>query len=358
MNLRSGPLLIPVFFVILGCSGTTDTGLGVASDGPETRGGGGVVVDGSRHPMAEIDEAFEEGDYARAELGLRRILEEYSFEEQEEWKVYVFWRLGSACEYQNKLEEAERAYTQAEQAAARAGLSDCSMAVLPTLGLASVRIQQGRFEEAERDARRAVTLTENCGGEEAETTVLALSFYGQALQEQGRDDEALPVILRALEIAEAEEISGNTPFALYLYNAGTSYLRTGNLDEAEVYLDRALAMLEERDETDTLEMTDVLNGTGFVLFKRGDCEGARSVMEEAMQLRARLKPLPDLGLAKMHFDIGSVLECLGELQEAVKHMKIALDVYEGVYGPEHATVQMMREAYEDASETAAGRGSP
>ncbi len=357
MNLRRGALLILVFVVVLGCSDTRDTGLGVASDGPEARGGG-VVAGGSTDPMDEIDEAFEEGDYAGAELGLRRILEEYSFEGKEAWKVYVFWQMGRACEYQHKLEEAAHAYAEADQVATTAGLSDCSMVVRPLLDLASVRMEQGRFEEAERDARRAVTLAENCDEEEAEYTVLALTLYGGVLQEQGRDDEALPVILRALEIAEAGEISENTPFARYLYNAGTSYLRAGSLDEADVYLKRALAMLEERGETDTLDMTDVLNGIGFVLFKQGDCERARSVMEGAMQLRARLKPLPDLGLAKMHFDIGSVLECLGEVQEAVKHKKIALDAYESVYQPEHATVQMMRKSYDNARETAAGRGSP
>ena len=102
-------------------------------------------------------------------------------------------------------------------------------------------------------------------------------------------------------------------------------------------------------------MSDLLTGIGFILFRQGDCERARSVMEQAIQVRARLKPLPDVGLAKMHFDFGGALLCLGEVEEAVKQMKIALDAYETVYGPEHDTVRMIRSSYDNARETAERR---
>lgn len=338
MILRSATLLMLAFITMVGCRQTTDSSAAMDEWGI-------------------IKEAIENENYARAELLLRSILEEYSFEGEEESKVYWLYLLGSACHQQQKVVEAELALVEATQLASTTGLSDCWALVSPLLGLASLRMQQGRFVEAERDAHRAVTLNEDCDEKEVDDTVVALTFYGEALQEQRRFDEALPPLFQALEIIATGEASENVPFSRGLYNVGTIYLHKDSFDEAELYLNRARTVLKERGETDTLDMSDVLNGISFILFRRGDCERAFSVLEQAIQVRAQLKPLPDLSLAKMYFDIGNVLECLGDVREEVKHKKIALDAYATHYPPEDATVQMIRKSYEDARETAAEQGS-
>ncbi len=216
MNLRSATLLMLAFITMmgLGCRQTTDS-------------------DATMDEWGIIGEAFEEEDYAQAESLLRSILAEYSFEGEEESKVYLLYSLGRACDQQQKIVEAELAYVEANQLASTTGLSDCRSPVLLLLGLASVRMQQGKFEEAERDAHRAVTLNEDCDEKEVDATVVALTFYGEALQQQGRLDEALPPLLQALEIIATGETSENVPFSRALYNVGTIYLpRISHLEES------------------------------------------------------------------------------------------------------------------------------
>jgi tetratricopeptide (TPR) repeat protein len=273
--------------------------------------------------------------------------------------------------------EAETALHGAIEAAAH-GKHDAIAAAAWVRLVHVVGHAQRRHDDATaflRAARAAVARA----GDDASDRVRLGNAEGSLLAGAGDHAGAVAQLERTLAIAEAELGEGAPLLAMTLSNLGAALLQRGEAARARSQLERAVALREDLLGPDHPDLADALDNLGLVYASLGDIDRAlanhartlairstwygerhRSVASshesmgyahlvaghfaeaaaayrEALAIREPVDPKSrfvaiDLG------NLGGALEGQGEWVEAADSYRRAIEVWDGMVGPEHGAV--------------------
>jgi tetratricopeptide (TPR) repeat protein len=214
-----------------------------------------------------------------------------------------------------------------------------------------------------------------------------LNALGAVYQETGQYLEAENAYLRSLALLE-RTLGPDDPYLVssgLLPNLAVLYWRTGELSKAKTLLDRGLRIAEEKPGIDASIRATLLSNRASIAARRGQYAEARSLLEKALRLAAEdpqsaiagsvLNNLAavavaqhDLSsglaysrrsveifeshqadvpaeLARALLNLGLLEERTGARGEAESHIKRALVVAEGAYGPGHPMVGSVLASY-------------
>jgi tetratricopeptide (TPR) repeat protein len=119
------------------------------------------------------------------------------------------------------------------------------------------------------------------------------------------------------------EIGDRHGMCASLTNLGTAAMNASTYDKAETYFRQALALA--REISDKMGEADNLNNIGLIIRrKNGDLNEARTFLLQASELAREINDL--VGVALSLSNLADVLVALGEIDEAIKHLKEALCV--------------------------------
>jgi len=153
-------------------------------------------------------------------------------------------------------------------------------------------------------------------------------------QKMGGLDRALELYLSAM--ATREELLGSDAPEIgeTAASLGVLYQMLGRLDEAEEHIRRALAIDRATYGADHPTVARTLNGLADLQQTRGDLVGARALYDEALAIYVEKEP-NGLHHAMVLNGLGTLLAALGDRPAALRRYTEALQIREGVLGPDH-----------------------
>lgn len=214
----------------------------------------------------------------------------------------------------------------------------------------------------------------------------ALTALGAVYQETGQYLDAKNAYLRSLALLE-RTLGPDDPYLVrsLLPNLAVLYMRTGELSKAKTLLDRGLRIAEEKPGIDASIRATLLSNSASIAALRGQYAEARSLLEKALRLAAEDPQSATTGsvlnnlaavavaqhdvssglaysrrsveifeshpadapaeLARALLNLGLLEERTGARGEAESHIKRALAVAEGAYGPGHPMVGSVLASY-------------
>lgn len=231
--------------------------------------------------------------------------------------------------------------------------------------------------EAESRARMLLEEARRRVGRFHPDVALARAMLGEALMVEGRTDEGLALIHRAQRRLARERGAFALRAAELLDLEGTVFEERGDLgdaercfreslrlrrqaageddpivaisldhlarlfseawfedDIAESFLERAAAIVD-RAPGDRPELTArVLHDLGVLLLRRGEIDGARTVLERAIDARAATVGVDDPTIAPQLRDLASAFAARGDLDTASSLCRQALAVVDQAFGPD------------------------
>ena len=172
----------------------------------------------------------------------------------------------------------------------------------------------------------------------AEETVRAIGgAFGSYLEDLSTWPECarlLPSALAASKKVEGLGI-GSEPASLLLNQVGLYLHRRGDFNGARSVLERLLVIDERFYGPTHPEVATDLNNLGSVLRVLGDLGGAKGIFERAIAIE-EAQPAPDrFKIAIRANNLGTVLRSLGDLEGAVNAFERALAIDRDAYGPNH-----------------------
>jgi eukaryotic-like serine/threonine-protein kinase len=158
----------------------------------------------------------------------------------------------------------------------------------PLLTLANIQCRREAVAECRETNERAYQLISAAVGEDHPWTARALAGLGVATHRDGHSDEALGLIDRALAIDERLYGPNDLNVAVDLAYGALVLEETGAGAEAVARLERALPIFRRSFGDDHNEVEIVLGNLGRARKRAGDLDGARTALEQALAMHARL----------------------------------------------------------------------
>jgi tetratricopeptide (TPR) repeat protein len=166
------------------------------------------------------------------------------------------------------------------------------------------------------------------------------------LVRQGNMEVAEPHYLSALEILEKERPDEVELMIQALTNLGAFYQYLGQIDRSEGYFTRARTAIERSGQTDSPELVRILSGEAFIKYRRGECDAAASLLQEAIAVKSASQAPADASIAKVYHDLGAAYECAGNRSAAIEQYQLSLDILTTLNDPAAAHVEKRLQALE------------
>lgn len=246
--------------------------------------------------------------------------------EQPAWlRIWVKARAGKELYQANSTVDAERFYTEIEEACSLAGTEVCRQVLLQHAQSASRR---GDFAAGEKYALRAV---EKARVQQSPLALAdTLSYLGQEITNRGDSKRAAGSLEEALKIQQ-ELAPGSMEIARTLEILSLAAINNSDLVQAEQFASRSLAILESAAPAGR-DIVGALNWLAVIAERRGDLVQEARYRRQMVRIVAEGERDPAT-LAGHLASLAFVLNNLGDLGEAAKYAQQARELIEA---PENA----------------------
>jgi len=193
--------------------------------------------------------------------------------------------------------------------------------------------KMGNLPEACRHLRRAHEGFVALEGEDSPNAGYASNSLAMSLRVMGEVETAAQLQERNMARAVLELGPNSPELASRLNNLAMPLIDLGRLEEAKALLIRAKELLVS--ETDPIAEASIENNLGLLHSRQGAQDLALESLERALSIRltALGDHHPDVALS--HFNLGCVMEQLGQYTEAARHLETAYRLYCEVFDKEH-----------------------
>jgi serine/threonine protein kinase len=188
---------------------------------------------------------------------------------------------------------------------------------------------RGDQEESERLVRASLDEYRKLPPGTYVEMAVTLSNLGALLIAKGKYDEAEPLVLEGLALRRKVLGNAHTSTAGALFRLSDLRYRQGRYAEAEKAAQESIEIFKRAlasPEDSTLFTNPVLE-MGMILDKIGRLQEAESYLRQALDIRTRLLPKGNLGIAKAE---GALGECLTARKRYAEAEPLLLDSYDGL----------------------------
>jgi len=229
-------------------------------------------------------------------------------------------RLSAIAMFTNETEKMERYLQESMQLAEE--LKDQQVLGLTVGFVGFLYIHLGKFDAAHRTFNKSLAINEDIG--QSDQVIHVTIYIARTENFLGRYQEALE---RLLQIQKDPELENNSFYmGLWLLEYGRSLLGEGDVNRAYEPLQASVETFRERED-----MTYLPNSISILsiwLYRTGDCAGMIDVMQEALQIYAKIRrPLSYIyafpALALLQLSEGRVERATEFYAYAVSHPSIA-----------------------------------
>ena len=230
------------------------------------------------------------------------------------------------------------------------GTRHASVALLHN-DIGNIFTRRGQYVEALYHFNNSLRINELIYGTDHPTTAVAWNSIGLVMTYQGHYDEALVNHYRALAVRETVLGKDNIETATSYNNMGLALHYQGELKEALQNYQQALAINErlskkghqERDAEGgdggdgrhVFNLAGSYNNIGSVYKGLGDYENALKYLQMAMDIEIATLGTDHPSTATSYHNIGTVFHHMGNYDDALDMYQKSLTIREDIFGPDH-----------------------
>jgi tetratricopeptide (TPR) repeat protein len=279
---------------------------------------------------------YRAGQFASAENALQRAFAAAEAAGDRQAVVLIKSDLGDVYVGEERLGEAEQAYSRA--LAVLRGMAGKQLDTAAVLrNLASVYALQGRYDEALKVLDQSAKLLIDRGSELESESLKAeiLNSKGIVFLREEKFDQALKLFEEALHLRSAGGFGGGLGDAQTLNNIGVVYLKQRRYRQAEEPLRKSLDLSERIMGPSHPDITLTLGLLGKVYMHLGRYSAALDQYEKCLDILRNVRPTLDARLAHTlqligdvylkGGDNGSAETALAEAVEHIRHIKAGDD---------------------------------
>ncbi len=193
-------------------------------------------------------------------------------------------------------EDAERLFEESLRIRRKAFAGDHLFITRSLSNLASTKRAMGKAAEAEPLYVDAIAMLRRLFPDGHPDTGIYLSNLASSLMDQKKLAEAEAPLLEALSILEKSKPEADPDTIVILRKLGTLNEQLERYSEGAARFDRALKLARKAMGPEHLEIVRCLHGEARCLFKAGNVEQAKPLIEEACTMAAKLLPAEHAGL--------------------------------------------------------------
>jgi len=195
--------------------------------------------------------------------------------------------------------------------------------------LSNEALYRGDEEESERCLRASLDEYRKLPPGTYVEMAVTLSNLGATLITKGKYTEAEPFVLEGLELRRKILGDAHTGTAGALYRLSDLRYRQGRYSEAQKAAQESIEVFKRALATpqDSVLFTNPLFEMGLILNKVGRIYEAEAYLRQALDIRTRLLPKGNLGIAKAE---GALGECLTAQKRYAEAEPLLLDSYHGL----------------------------
>ncbi|MFC4309621.1 tetratricopeptide repeat protein [Steroidobacter flavus] len=196
--------------------------------------------------------------------------------------------------------------------------------------LAVTQLQLGQFVAAEQSAQSGLNILEALHLECTDPNVSRLlDALGRVQQTRGNYERAAEIYTKVLDLDLRQVGYRHLKYALHLLNFATVKAGAGKLQEAKDDMANAVRIIrEDVQEPCHPDLVDVLANLGSVLRAMGDLQGAKGVLQEALELNIKVRDRKHPYVGNDHARIGRVTYDLKDFAGAAGSFRAALAIYD------------------------------
>ena len=289
---------------------------------------------------SQAQQAFSQGDYAKADALLQKAVQKRQTEKGGEAALgRVLNRQAALYLAMSQLDKAEPAAQRSLAVREKASGKD-SPDVAETLStLAAVQRQKSDFGQSEQSLKRALKIREQALKEDHICVAQTVNQLANLYKEMAAYSKAEPLYQRALTIRQAKMGDGSLEVAQSQSDLGGLYFAMGNYAAAEPYYQKALEARQAKLGSDHPDVAETLNELGGLDRRRGAYPSAEARYRQALAIREKKLPPSDPRIAETLGDLAELYQALGDLKAAEPLLKRALELRKkslGDYSPETA----------------------
>lgn len=278
------------------------------------------------------------GDYGRAEPLFRRALAIYEKTPETKFEsiIEMLRDLGSVEEKKGDLESALAMYRRARESLEARGKDSTQLAAILN-DIAEVYQWRGDFHLAEPLLEKALHILETLVPESRMHGDM-LDNMGSFYLDKGDPARAEPLFKKALEIHEKDSASLKPGLVGPLNHLARVAMLKRDFAAAEKAATRGVAIAEEVFGRDHRGVIASLTTLGVVLAMKEELDGARKVLESALEISVRLLGPENHETVPLYEFIAEIDRWSGNPTAASRGYRRALKSYERELGAEHPTV--------------------
>jgi tetratricopeptide (TPR) repeat protein len=194
--------------------------------------------------------------------------------------------------------------------------------------LAAVQMQQSDYTAAEQSALAGLCVLEKLKLECRDPHATRLMDILAGVQQvRGNYQRAAELYIKILEIDRSQVGEKNIKFGMHVGNLASVEHSLGRLDDAEHHYRQAIDIYRADTRNDKHpDLIDLMGNLGALLQEKGDLEGARKTLVEAIRLGAEVRGPDHVNVAIDHTSLGRVDHAAGDFGAAEENFGKALDI--------------------------------
>jgi eukaryotic-like serine/threonine-protein kinase len=169
-----------------------------------------------------------------------------------------------------------------------------------------------------------------------------LAALARAYQGQGRVETAVALHREALADRRRLLAEDHPRVLESLTRLGSALGAWGRYDEGEALLQEARALAERSSGAGSSAATDVLYELGVIRQARGDYAASAELFSAVLDSRRRLASGPDFEVAQALVALSGALDAAGHDEEGLELLRQAIQIAEETVGEDHPTTALMR----------------
>jgi CHAT domain-containing protein len=287
---------------------------------------------------AEAEQAFNQGDYAKAEQSLQGLVQKREKGAPPEQLAQALNRLAALYFAQSQYAKAEPPAQRSLELREKALGKDHPDVAESLATLAEVAQAKGEFARAEPLYQRALKVREKALKEDHICVAQSANQLAGLYKQMAAYGRAEPLYKRALSIRQSKLGEQSLEVAQSSSDLGGLQLAMGNYAAAEPYYKQALAIRKAKLGADHPDVAETENELGNLYKQRGDYPLAETRFKQALAIRESKLPPGDPRTAESISDLAALYQGMGDLKAAEPLLRRALELRQKSLGDNHPSV--------------------
>lgn len=287
---------------------------------------------------AEAEQAFNQGDYDKAEQSLQKLVQQREQQAKPEPLAQAQNRLAALYFAKSQYAKAEPLAQRSLELREKALGKDHPDVAESLSTLAGVYQGKSDFVRAEPLYQRALKLREKALKEDHICVAQSANQLAGLYKQMAAYGKAEPLYQRALTIRKNKLGPESLEVAQSNSDLGGLQLAMGNYAAAEPYYKQALAVRKAKLGADHPDVAETENELGNLYKQRGDYPQAETRYKQALAIRESKLPAGDPRIADSVSDLAALYQSMGDLKAAEPLLRRALELRQKALGAEHPSV--------------------